>query len=605
MTSRCLYNILFIVALLSFGHSAKAAEPKYVIKPDTSEAAKTQKIQKFYDSLEVKSKSKRLSRWIYDVLVIKIDTAVYTGKVVYEDKLYEPYRDKQISSIYIVRDNVVPNPDNRVGRLINSMHKVTRAGVIRRSLLFHEGDKLDPKLIVKNKELIDDMGFIYKTDIIVSPSPLDSTMVDLVIATQDTWTIGLRARLNLTGHSLVDVYDGNIMGFGHRLSVTTNFNLPNFKYGGNEVNYVMPNLFGTFFKGELVAGKDFDERMFGLKVGKEILRPTDYAIGGRYFLAQAPTKLICEDTTMNIRYRYLDINGVASLAIPALNNSVYVSARFSNSEYMKRPLVAENVNPAFQNTDMLLVGLGLYRERIYTSSLVYGYGKNEYLSSGYKVEAVGGYLWGEFGRDYYLGANVARGFITRREGYLMGTASLGGYLDAESKDWHRMALEVDLQYATPLINTGRTRIRHFTKLSHTLGWKRDEGCNEMLMFQPPRGLNGFTHRVSGQQRSVINLETVFFSPYRPYGFQLAFYSYCDLGLIGDSYNPFDNQFYSALGVGVRIKNSHLIFNALQLRLGIFLGRGGWLDGRFASLGGQTKLDHYRFVGAPPETIKYY
>jgi len=60
--------------------------------------------------------------------------------------------------------------------------------------------------------------------------------------------------------------------------------------------------------------------------------------------------------------------------------------------------VTKTYNPAFHDTDDVLVGLGLYREKFYTTNMIYGFGTREYLATGYKAELVGGYRGGSSAR---------------------------------------------------------------------------------------------------------------------------------------------------------------------------------------------------------------
>ncbi len=40
---------------------------------------------------------------------------------------------------------------------------------------------------------------------------------------------------------------------------------------------------------------------------------------------------------------------------------------------------------------------------------------------------------------------------------------------------------------------------------------------------------------------------------------MAMFGFADFGLIGDNGNIFKNNFYATVGLGIRIKNEHLIF----------------------------------------------
>jgi hypothetical protein len=56
-----------------------------------------------------------------------------------------------------------------------------------------------------------------------------------------------------------------------------------------------------------------------------------------------------------------------------------------------------------------------------------------------------------------------------------------------------------------------------------------------------------------------------------YGFRYAFYSLADLGWIGPGQTKFvsDKTFYSGFGLGLRVRNEHLVLPTLQMRLAWF------------------------------------
>lgn len=70
--------------------------------------------------------------------------------------------------------------------MANKTHMLTRDRVVRRDLLFRSGDKLDPQLIVRNKQLIRSRDYISDIDVTVLPDAVDSTRVNLLITTRDS-----------------------------------------------------------------------------------------------------------------------------------------------------------------------------------------------------------------------------------------------------------------------------------------------------------------------------------------------------------------------------------------------------------------------------------
>ena len=90
------------------------------------------------------------------------------------------------------------------------------------------GDKLDPQLIVRNKQLIRSRDYISDIDVTVLPDAVDSTRVNLLITTRDSWTISVDGGWHSEGRTMVGLSDANIFGSGNKLKFMTNFSQRSF-----------------------------------------------------------------------------------------------------------------------------------------------------------------------------------------------------------------------------------------------------------------------------------------------------------------------------------------------------------------------------------------
>ena len=214
-----------------------------------------------------------------------------------------------------------------------------------------------------------------------------------------------------------------------------------------------------------------------------------------------------------------------------------------------------------------------------------------------------GYSWGEFDEGLYFGAGLkAGGFCSL--GYIMGGFSLGSSIDRASGRWSRSAVDVDLRWFSPLFIMGRSRVRQFLMLNYTQGWNRDTGNDESIRFTRRNGLQALKEHVIGTNRTVLNTETVFFTPWQPLGFRIAFFGFADFGLIGRSPNAFRNDFFASLGGGIRIRNERLIFRTVLSRLGLAFGKGGLVDSEYFRLSSYTRLEQYRYRPQRPEMVAF-
>jgi hypothetical protein len=83
-----------------------------------------------------------------------------------------------------------------------------------------------------------------------------------------------------------------------------------------------------------------------------------------------------------------------------------------------------------------------------------------------------------------------------------------------------------------------------------------------------RGLKSET--LIGTQKLSMNLESVMFSPLYILGFRFSTFGFFDFGFIGsEERSIFNQQMYSGLGIGLRVKNENLLINTFQLRFAFY------------------------------------
>lgn len=604
---------IFVLILAATGTAAfaRAAGPG-MHTPDrfTPDSARvknpdaTARNQRLYDSIESKTSRRAVPRMLYRMLFVKpvLDTTM-SGRVTDESRLLEPYTGKTIGDITIEREQIFEPGGNWLERTANKTHMLTRDRVIRRDLLFESGDTLNPQLIVRNKQLIRSRGYIADIDVAVLPDSLDSTRVNLHITTRDSWTITVDGGLYSEGRTMLGLSDANIFGSGNKLKFMTNFNRKDFSYGGNMVEYEIPNLLGTFYTAEFAAGRDFYNSTLKLGMRKDFLKPTDYEIGLTYSDIKAKRYMIEQDTSLLVKERNLDAWGGYSHYLRRISSSVYLSGRYNYRRVSRRPLVAPDFNPALHDQDALLVSGGLYREKFYTANMIYGFGTREYLAAGYKAELTTGYSWGEFSNALYLGTSYETGGF-RSVGYIMGGFTLGSYIDLDNGMWQRSAIDVDLRWFSNLFLFKRSRIRQFLAFNYTQGWNRSTGSDESIRFTRIDGLQALKEYIIGTNRMILNTETVIFTPYQPLGFRIAIFGFADFGLIGYSPNIFKNDFFTSFGMGVRLRNERLVFNTIQIRLGVAFGKRGLVESEYFRLSNSTRMEQYRYRPTRPEIVEF-
>jgi len=124
-------------------------------------------------------------------------------------------------------------------------------------------------------------------------------------------------------------------------------------------------------------------------------------------------------------------------------------------------------------------------------------------------------------------------------------------------------------------------------------------------FHNMENVRGFNDtKASGQQRLVINFESVTYTPWDLIGFRFALFGFLDIGFIGEVHSKIlHDKTYTAIGAGVRMRNDDLVFKTVQLKITYYPD----LDGRkkiSLALSGKPDLNLPGFGVNPPEIIEF-
>ena len=196
--------------------------------------------------------------------------------------------------------------------------------------------------------------------------------------------------------------------------------------------------------------------------------------------------------------------------------------------------------------------------------MILAFGITEDVPTGYNFEINPGVDFGEFETRPYMGLEFD-GAEYFRFGYNGIRIQVGGFFpDGQFEDG---TFQVDYNYFSPLKNLRRSKFRQFFDLNYTTGLKRrsDEKISHEDYI---RGIKG--DYLFGQHRLVGSLESIFFTKWYWYGFRLAPFAFADFGWLSQD-RPLlrSENFYSALGTGIRLRNESLLFATIELRIAFY------------------------------------
>ena len=119
-----------------------------------------------------------------------------------------------------VFDTSVEGESGWLYRTANKLHINTRPSVIRKQLLFVEGDPYDDRLVQETERNLRANPYLYDATIV--PVAYDGTYVDLEVRTRDTWTLNPGFNFSRTGGEneySVQIQEKNLLGRGQEFEI--------------------------------------------------------------------------------------------------------------------------------------------------------------------------------------------------------------------------------------------------------------------------------------------------------------------------------------------------------------------------------------------------
>jgi hypothetical protein len=588
------------------GHSSK--------KPNSSDS--------FYDSVYHKFQRHTFSRLLYNLAFVppKIPTLPDTVQNIRSEDPYLKYKGKVIRKIHIrtlepfgptVLDTsgqaVTP-----VGKAADNIHLTTRKYVIRKNLLFKQGQHVDPEILADNERILRDMPAIDDVRFIITPAEGSGDSVDITVVAKDVFSIGFDVVTATPYKSVFRLYDGNFLGLGDRIvnefSLETN-RAPFVQEGG--LYYYLTNIGGSFVDG--IANYTLDDQgsqNLGFGLQRSFFSNKTRWAGSTLF--QYLRDVHVPNDTLKIT-SYLEnanvwIGRAFLLRTKGEPMRFVISEAVYNKNYFSRPFISADSNKRYYNYLQLLTGLSLSRNNYYLTDYVFDLGKKENIPYGYLFQVTFGPEFSDFYNRLYGGIEIAYGDFIRKFGYLSGQVSYSGYFNGNS--YEDAILKVQTRYMTYLFYSPDKRYKFRTYLvtdyrsgfNFRLNNTDYSNINQDLQIRKTTDQNS----LEGMRSLSANLSTMIYTPWYFYGFKFALLGQIQGGFVAKKNTAlFTTPFYPGIRTALVIRNDNLIFPALVFSVFYYPTTptgGSWLQFSFDVSTG-LKFPDYNVTAPKEETLQ--
>lgn len=572
------------------------------------------KTEGFYDSLRVKANKKKITKLLYDLLVTGYKPAA--DSISETHAYYSLAEGKVIRKIDILRipvfgptvQDTTLQPKSWLEKAGNSIHTRSDLHNLRKNLIIKPGEVVDADVLYESERIFRTLPRIRDARFIIKADSLSSDSVDLLLITQDRFSIGVTGFLDGSS-AAAEIYNSNFFGLGHQVSVRFVGHLRRQPYIGFESFYKIDNVDGKFLSLEAGYSNTYRNEGVIFSFEKPLIRPSDHwAYGGHAYSFKRTSELaglIRPFRDINLRYNELNVWTARNFQL-LINNNVHsqitVSANYLYRQFKDRPPVPYGELQYFYNTRFYLAGISWSQRWYVPDKLIYGYGITEDIPKGFRNDFVFGYEDNENGERFYSHIFLSNGnFLRKTPGYLYIYGGAGTYFNyRNSQQGH---IEGGLNFISRLHGNG-PRFRHFVKIDYLRGINRFNVEN--LYFQKNDLIRGFeSRRIYGKERLNFNFESVYFQQRDFYRFNVAFFTFLDVGMLGDKNKLiFKEPYYWGFGAGMRLHNESLVLKTILIRLSIYPNHPKDLGLLGLLIVEQTRQNFYNFRPGPPEPKRF-
>ena len=557
-----------------------------------------------------------ITRNLYS-LIIRENQPFKEQMAVKSTKYFQAFKGKIIGKIRILQLDVfgptlqdtLKKASTWIGKTGNSVHMKTTEHKLMRQLLFNPGEKLDPQLMADNEKVIRDLPYIQDVAILVSRSKTNITEVDILLIIKERFEYGISGNFG-TNSSNMEMVNENVFGIGHQFLASLEYNKNETQVWGGTVNYEISDFGAKFIKTGFGYTNTFGKRGWNVYIDKKFLASTMDWAGGisleRTFKDYYQTPYSYTKLTIPASYLYLDTwygQLIKSRNPGSSLGNIILAGRYLHRNYYNR--TSDNTgNSFFRDHDFILGTFGISKRDLFKNSRVYGYGITEDIPYGRYAEAAFGFdrdRISEHLRPYFhfLHSNAR---ILAGGAYFKWHVGLGGYIGNSRIEQGVILLNTN--YFSKFVYFNSHPYRYFVNLELMSGINRFK--EEYLVMNKEYGIRDFySLDIQGTNRLKINIESVRFWDISYLGFRFANYFFADAAFLSNSMQRiFRENFYTGVGMGIRIHNESLVFKVLEFRLTWFpiLPKNG--ERYIFNVFGQPKSRFDDFLGGKPQEILY-
>lgn len=503
------------------------------------------------------------------------------------ENAYKPFEGRIIRNINITSldfEQKIGDTGNRIAafgsKVMNAVHSDTKEWVIRNNLFIRQGEELSAYKVADNERFLRTLNFIQDARLVVHPVPGSPDSVDVEVITKDVFSISGGASVRSARSANANLSDANFLGMGQRVEVMFLYDQDRWPKVGHGLQYSKWNIGGSFINGTIgymtFNPSAFDgykeEHAYYVDLNRPLVSPYSYFAGGLFFGQKLTRNHYNRKETQFYKYNNIMFDGWAGVNIGCRkllqNNNIrdrrFFSVRYMQNNFDEVPFqVGNSYNNTFNNMQLALGQLTLFRQDYFKTNYIYGFGVTEDIPFGYNLSLIGGWTKQLNLERPYAGIRAEKYTITNGGDFYHYFLRTGGYLS--NRNMEDVSVLAGTNLFTRLLQYRNIKMRQYFSLSYARLFNRL--TTDWLRINNPFGLRDFGYQfLGGYQRLSAQSETSVFLSRPLLGFKFSpFLSLNAALLTPDKELLYKSDIYTGIGGGVRTRNENLVFGTIEVR----------------------------------------
>ena len=461
---------------------------------------------------------------------------------------------RRIAHIDIIRKNVFDparqEERHAFGSVVNSLHMKTSEEVIRRELLYQEGDILDAYAVAETERNLRALGFIGDVSTIIQP--LGDTAAVITVTTHDRWTIDVLPAYKQEGGVRtyrVTLKDDNLLGNGQSLSLSYDYNSGRPSPHGTDVAFRERNAFGSRVETSIRYQNSWASHLGSIGLERAYFSDRAVWAGGlfgefgrrRFVFYQGGQIAQEQESSHEIQRGWVSTSfGEAPIWRPVVS---YTRARSG----LPDPRV-------FDNVDMVALGTSVLARTFQERSFLNSFGRVEDVPLGIAAGVTAG-------KNFWYRPGLSPDYMVSVFGRQATMFGQSVYLGWEGSVTSYFGRAIDNETTVNLILLHHLKV---SKLQTLVAWVTAAAgfgwsSSRQLLLGSSSGLRGFGEfDLAGDRRITYGIEHRLFSEVDVFIFRFGAAAFLDGGTawFGDA-PPTRQRFHHGAGLGLRIENTKL------------------------------------------------